>query len=67
MKKIIGGLGRQSRMETKDHRYLGTSKHGEASRAKERLFACLKGNQSRAELEKRKNVMKKENVNATNK
>lgn len=67
MKKIIGGLGRQSRMETKDHKYFGSSKHGEASRAKERLFVCLKGNQSRAELEKRKNVMKKENVNATNK
>lgn len=63
MKKIIGGLGRQSRMETKDHRYLVTSKHGEASRAKERLFACLKGNQSRAELEKKnadvlKNILK---------
>ena len=45
MKKIIGGLGRQSRMETKDHKYSRTSKHGEASRAKERLFVCLKGNQ----------------------
>ena len=40
MKKIIGGLGRQSRMETKDHKYLITPKHGEASRAKERLFVC---------------------------
>ena len=46
MKKIIGGLGRQSRKETKDHKYSITSKHGEASRAKERLFVCLKGNQS---------------------
>ena len=60
MKKIIGGLGRQSRMETKDHKYSKTFKHGEACRAKERLFVCLKGNQSRAELEKRKNVMKKD-------
>ena len=51
MKKIIGGLGRQSRMETKDHKYLRTSKYGEASSAKERLFVCLKGNQSRAELD----------------
>lgn len=40
MKKIIGGLGRQSRMETKDHKYSITSKYGEASRAKERLFVC---------------------------
>lgn len=57
MKKIIGGLGRQSRMETKDHKYSKTFKHdGEACRAKERLFVCLKGNQSRAELEKRKTL-----------
>lgn len=58
MEKIIGGLGRQSRMETKDHKYhkyLKTCKHGEVCRAKERLFVCLKGNQSRAELEKGKN------------
>ena len=61
IKKIIGCLGRQSRMETKDHKYSKTFKHdGEACRAKERLFVCLKGNQSRAELEKRKNVMKKD-------
>lgn len=40
MKKIIGGLGRQSRIETKDHKYWITSKHGEASSPKERLFVC---------------------------
>ncbi len=49
MKKIISGLGRQSRMKTKDHKYSITSKHGEASSAKERLFVCLKGNQSHAD------------------
>lgn len=51
MKKIIGGLGRQSRMETKDHKYFGSSKQGEACRAKERLFVCQKGNQSRADTD----------------
>jgi adenine-specific DNA-methyltransferase len=51
MKKIIGGLGRQSRMKTKDHKYSITSKHGEASSAKERLFVCLKGNQSHADTD----------------
>ena len=48
MKKIIGGLGRQSRMKNKDHKYSINSKHGEAFSAKERLFVCLKGNQSHA-------------------
>lgn len=40
MKKIIGGLGRDSRMQSKDHHYSITSRHGEASHAKERLFVC---------------------------
>src|SRR5690606_38933909 len=40
MKKIIGSLGRESRMKTKDHHYSITARHGEASNAKERLFVC---------------------------
>jgi adenine-specific DNA-methyltransferase len=40
MKKIIGGLGRDSRMQSKDHHYSITSRHGDASHAKERLFVC---------------------------
>ncbi len=50
MKKIIGGLGRQSRMKSKDHKYSITSKHGEPSRPKERLFICLKKGQSHADV-----------------
>ena len=40
MKKILQGLGRQSRMHSKEHQYSITAKRGEASQAKERLFVC---------------------------
>ncbi len=40
IKKIIGGLGRDSRMQSKDHHYSITSRHGDASHAIERLFVC---------------------------
>jgi len=52
MKKIIGESDRQSRMKSKDHKYSITSKHGEASNAKERLFICVKNNTSHADAEK---------------
>src|SRR5690606_23104390 len=42
MKKIIGSLGRESQMKTKDHHYNITARHGEASQAKEWLFVCRK-------------------------
>lgn len=34
MRKIIGSLGKQSRMQSKDHYYVITSRHGDASNAK---------------------------------
>ncbi len=40
MKSIIAGLGRDSRMQSKEHHYNITSRHGEASNALERLFVC---------------------------
>ncbi|MCB2141419.1 DNA adenine methylase [bacterium] len=49
MKKIIGSLGRESRMKTKDHQYSITARHGEASNAKERLFVCKRAAGAKAE------------------
>lgn len=49
MKRIIGSFGKQSRMKSKDHHYAITSKHGEASNAKERLFVCAPGAKASAE------------------
>jgi adenine-specific DNA methylase len=40
MKRIIASLGRDSSMRSHDHHYAITSRHGEASNAKERLFIC---------------------------
>ena len=51
MKRIIGSFGKQSRMKSKDHHYAITSKHGEASNAKERLFVCAPGAKASAERE----------------
>ncbi len=49
MRKIIGSLGKQSRMESKDHHYAITSRHGEASNAKERLFICAPASKAKAD------------------
>jgi len=49
MKKIIGSLGRDSRMKSKDHSYSISSKRGDASQAKERLFVCRKSAGKKAE------------------
>jgi adenine-specific DNA-methyltransferase len=49
MRKIIGSLGKQSRMQSKDHHYAITSRHGEASNAKERLFICSPASKSKAD------------------
>lgn len=43
MKQIIGALGRDSSMESKDHHYSISARHGEASNAQERLFICTSG------------------------
>ena len=53
MKRIIGSFGKQSRMKSKDHHYAITSKHGEASNAKERLFVCAPGAKTSAEREEK--------------
>lgn len=53
MKRIIGSFGKQSRMKSKDHHYAITSKHGEASNAKERLFVCAPGAKASAEQEEK--------------
>jgi adenine-specific DNA-methyltransferase len=53
MKRIIGSFGKQSRMRSKDHHYAITSKHGEASNAKERLFVCAPGAKASAEREEK--------------
>ena len=53
MKRIIGSFGKQSRMKSKDHHYAITSKHGEASNAKERLFVCAPGAKASAEREEK--------------
>lgn len=53
MKRIIGSFGKQSRMKSKDHHYAITSKHGEASNAKERLFVCGPGAKASAEREEK--------------
>lgn len=48
MKSIIGGLGRDSQMQSKDHSYSITSRRGEASQAQERLFICTKAASSKS-------------------
>ena len=53
MKRNIGSFGKQSRMKSKDHHYAITSKHGEASNAKERLFVCAPGAKASAEREEK--------------
>ena len=53
LKRIIGSFGKQSRMKSKDHHYAITSKHGEASNAKERLFVCAPGAKASAEREEK--------------
>ncbi len=50
MKRIIGSLGRESRMKSKDHHYAITARHGEASNAKERLFVCRKAAGAKADV-----------------
>jgi adenine-specific DNA-methyltransferase len=49
MRKIIGSLGKQSRMQSKDHHYAITSRHGDASNAKERLFICVPASKAKAD------------------
>lgn len=49
MRKIIGSLGKQSRMQSKDHHYAITSRHGDASNAKERLFICAPASKAKAD------------------
>jgi len=51
MRKIIASLGRESSMRSHDHHYAITSRHGDASHAKERLFICrqAKGRTAAAE------------------
>ncbi len=57
MKKIIAALGRQSKMKSKDHQYHISSKHSDASHAKERLFICKRARAAQANntLEEHKN------------
>ena len=43
MKGIIGALGRNSTMESKDHHYSISARNGDASNAQERLFICKAG------------------------
>jgi adenine-specific DNA-methyltransferase len=50
MTQIIASLGRESRMESKDHHYAITAKHGEASNAQERLFICKRAAGAKAEV-----------------
>lgn len=54
IKRLVGGLGKQTRMRSVDHHYQIGGKHGEASDAKERLFICYsgKGNEQVAALVK---------------
>jgi hypothetical protein len=49
MRKIIGSLGKQSRMQSKDHHYAITSRHGDASNAKERLFICVPASKAKVD------------------
>ena len=39
-------------MKTKDHHYAITSRHGEASNAKERLFVCTPASTAKAEQDR---------------
>ena len=48
MKKLIAGHGRDSRMKSKDHEYMITNVHGDASHAKEHLFVCRRAASQRA-------------------
>ncbi len=43
MKRIISSFGHDSTMRSHDHHYSITSRHGDASHAKERLFICKRG------------------------
>ena len=43
MKGIIAAHGRESSMESKEHHYSISARHGEASNAQERLFICKTG------------------------
>ena len=51
MKRIIASHDRASRMKSKDHEYMITNVHGDASHAKERLFICKKAESQRAAAE----------------
>ena len=42
MRRIITALDRESSMRSRDHHYAITSRHGDASHAKERLFICTR-------------------------
>ena len=48
MKKLIAAHGRASRMRSKDHEYMITNVHGDASHAKEHLFICRREAAQRA-------------------
>ena len=48
MKKLLAAHGRDSRMKSKDHEYMMTTRHGDASHGKERLFICSRSRAQRA-------------------
>jgi len=48
LKKLIAGHGRACRMRSKDHEYMITNVHGDASHAKEHLFLCERAAAQRA-------------------
>jgi len=43
IKKIIAAAGKSSRMQTREHKYSISARHGENSVAKEHLFVCTPG------------------------
>jgi len=48
MKKLLATHGRDSRVKSKDHEYMMTTRHGDASHGKERLFICRRAQVQRA-------------------
>jgi adenine-specific DNA methylase len=48
MKTLVAGHGRTVRMRSKDHEYMITNVHGDASHAKERLFICQRAKAQKA-------------------
>jgi adenine-specific DNA-methyltransferase len=51
MRRIITALDRESSMRSRDHHYAITSRHGDASHAKERLFICTRSERRSAKAD----------------